>query len=101
MMLKGKQSILFDEVPYIISSGSVVGKKEGEGPLGELFDKINMDAAGRKGDSPTGETAVIFAGTATRYRVIKGLVQDVRQTVDNYRDTTPISTFSSLATGAL
>ena len=26
-MLKGKQSILFDNAPYIISSGSIVGKK--------------------------------------------------------------------------
>lgn len=39
-MLKGKQSILFDDAPYIISSGSVVGKKEGEGPLGQLFDLV-------------------------------------------------------------
>ncbi len=42
-MLKGKQSILFDDAPYIISSGSVVGKKEGEGPLGGLFDKVEED----------------------------------------------------------
>ena len=42
-MLKGKQSILFDDAPYIISSGSIVGKKEGEGPIGSLFDKIEED----------------------------------------------------------
>ena len=42
-MLMGKQSIQFDEAPYIISSGSVVGKKEGEGPLGHLFDKVSED----------------------------------------------------------
>ena len=42
-MLKGKQSILFDEPPYIISSGSVVGKKEGEGPLGQLFDLVEEE----------------------------------------------------------
>ena len=42
-MLKGKQSILFDNAPYIISSGSIVGKKEGEGPLGNLFDKVEED----------------------------------------------------------
>ena len=35
------------------------------------------------------------------YREVEGLVRDIRQMVDNYRDTTPISTFSSLATGAL
>jgi stage V sporulation protein AD len=43
MMLKGKQSILFEEPPYIISSGSVVGKKEGEGPLGNLFDLVEEE----------------------------------------------------------
>ena len=42
-MLKGKQSILFDDAPYIISSGSIVGKKEREGPLGNLFDKVEED----------------------------------------------------------
>ena len=42
-MLKGKQSILFDNAPYIQSSGSVVGKKEGEGPLGRLFDIVEED----------------------------------------------------------
>lgn len=42
-MLKGKQSILFDKAPYILSSGSVVGKKEGEGPLGQLFDIVEED----------------------------------------------------------
>ena len=35
------------------------------------------------------------------YDEVKGLMKDVREIVDNYRDTTPISTFTSLATGAL
>lgn len=35
------------------------------------------------------------------YNEVEGLILDVRQVLDNYRDTTPISTFSSLATGAL
>ena len=35
------------------------------------------------------------------YEEVRGLRKDVRQIVDNYRDTTPISTFTSLATGAL
>ena len=37
-MIKGKQSISFDRPPYIVSSGSIVGKKESEGPLGNFFD---------------------------------------------------------------
>lgn len=41
--IKGKQSICFDYSPYIISSGCVVGKKEKEGPLGNLFDESSED----------------------------------------------------------
>jgi stage V sporulation protein AD len=39
----GKQSILFANPPYILSGSSVAGKKEGEGPLGSFFDKIEED----------------------------------------------------------
>ncbi|MEE1248333.1 MAG: stage V sporulation protein AD [Lachnospiraceae bacterium] len=39
----GKQSICFAHPPYILSSASVVGKKEGEGPLGAKFDMICDD----------------------------------------------------------
>ncbi len=42
-MQKGKQSILFERPPYIISTGNVVGKKEGEGPLGKKFDFIEKE----------------------------------------------------------
>lgn len=40
---KGKQSMEFLEPIYIQNSGSIVGKKEGEGPLGLLFDSIGSD----------------------------------------------------------
>ncbi|MBD5445633.1 MAG: stage V sporulation protein AD [Lachnospiraceae bacterium] len=39
----GKQSIQFENPPYIINSASIVGKKEGEGPMGKLFDKVGQD----------------------------------------------------------
>ena len=42
--MAGKQSIEFQNAPYIISSASVVGPKEGEGPLGEWFDLVAPDA---------------------------------------------------------
>lgn len=45
----GKQSILFHNPPCIISAASIAGKKEGEGPLGSLFDEIEEDPlAGKK-----------------------------------------------------
>lgn len=40
-MRKGKQTLVFKEAPYIIDTASVVGKKEGEGPLRECFDKVD------------------------------------------------------------
>ena len=42
-MIKGKQSIAFKKPPYILSAASIVGQKEGEGPLGKYFDKIETD----------------------------------------------------------
>lgn len=35
--MKGTQSIAFSESPYLVSAGSVAGKKEGEGPLGKYL----------------------------------------------------------------
>lgn len=40
---RGRQSVVFDEPPNIVSAASVVGKKEGEGPLGKWFDVVNTD----------------------------------------------------------
>jgi stage V sporulation protein AD len=40
---QGKQSLSFCQPPGILSSASVVGKKEGEGPLGNMFDVVGED----------------------------------------------------------
>lgn len=42
-MITGKQSISFENPPYILSYASIVGQKEGEGPLGSCFDIIETD----------------------------------------------------------
>ena len=42
-IIKGKQSLLFENAPYIVSAASVTGSKEAEGPLGKLFDMTNED----------------------------------------------------------
>lgn len=39
----GAQSIKFKNPPYILSTASFVGKKEGEGPLSSYFDEIIKD----------------------------------------------------------
>lgn len=43
MACMGKQSIQFEKAPYIINSASIVGTKEGEGPLSKYFDLIGED----------------------------------------------------------
>ena len=39
----GRQTVRFETPPSIIASASVVGKKEGEGPLRDYFDQVNED----------------------------------------------------------
>ena len=39
----GAQSLIFHNSPYIISSFSIVGKKEGQGPLKNQFDIVSKD----------------------------------------------------------
>jgi stage V sporulation protein AD len=40
----GKRTIIFENSPRICGWYSVVGKKEGEGPLGNCFDEVHEDA---------------------------------------------------------
>lgn len=40
---KGKQSIYFENSVYIRASASIVGQKEGEGPLASCFDQVVED----------------------------------------------------------
>ena len=42
-MIVGKQSISFETPPYILSYASIVGQKEGQGPLGKYFDVVFED----------------------------------------------------------
>ena len=39
----GSGSLCFSKTPFIISTASIVGKKEGEGPLKEYFDVVGRD----------------------------------------------------------
>lgn len=48
-MQKGKASVIFDHPPLICGAASIAGKKEGEGPLGRLFDVVEQeDMLGQK-----------------------------------------------------
>ena len=39
----GKQSVEFEKPPLIVGAASIVGQKEGNGPYGKYFDKIEKD----------------------------------------------------------
>lgn len=41
--MQGEQSIRLEQPVHFLGSASLVGKKEGEGPLGECFDRIEED----------------------------------------------------------
>lgn len=43
MKIKGRQSVEYARPPYILGEASIVGKKEGEGPLGSYFHEICND----------------------------------------------------------
>ena len=85
--------------------------KDGKGLAGRLiYDKKLGEDASELLDNLKGVSARLEKGQGTLgklvadqelYNELNGLIKDVRQIVDNYRDTTPITTFGSLATGAL
>ena len=69
----GKQSIAFENGVYIDAMASIVGKKEGNGPLGHEFDMIvedpkfgedNWDAAESKFQNETAKLVISKSGLA-------------------------------------
>jgi phospholipid/cholesterol/gamma-HCH transport system substrate-binding protein len=85
---------------------------KGEGTLGKLIkddNKIYKDLAPTVANLKTVTDRLVKGeGTLGKlsaddklYNEVNGLITDVRQTVDNFRDTTPISAFASLLVGGL
>ena len=85
--------------------------KKGEGLLGKIMeDKELADNATKLMENLKAVSDKLAKGEGTlgklttdqeMYDEVNGLIKDVRQIVDNYRDTTPISTFGSLIMGGL
>lgn len=91
---------------------TAVRLENGEGALGKLlkdddplYNDLSDTVANLKivtdrlanGEGTLGK----LSADSELYDDVHGLIQDVRQTVDNFRDTTPISAFSSLIMGGL
>ena len=68
-----------DDAAKLVANLRAVSERleKGEGTLGKLVAEREM------------------------YDEVNAALKDVRQIIDNYRDTTPITTFGALATGAL
>lgn len=43
MLLKGRQSWVYDNKPVILATGTIVGPFEGQGPLGDTFDRVHEE----------------------------------------------------------
>ena len=63
-------NLVFENVPYIASCAAVVGKKEGEGPLRDYFDRIIHDSYVGKETFEKAESELM--NTAVRIALSKG-----------------------------
>ena len=118
-LLSSDETVYEDLRASIANIRDVTGKiKEGKGFLGKLAgdDKLATNASAlierlaaasddlakvasrmERGEGTLGK----LSADSKLYDEVTALVKDVRQIVDNYRDTTPISSFGSLIGGAL
>ena len=85
--------------------------KDGEGLLGRAFNDAaladdaakfvaNLRAVSERLEKGEGTLGRLMTEREL-YDEVNAALKDVRQIIDNYRDTTPITTFGALATGAL
>lgn len=85
--------------------------KSGEGLLGRAFNDaaladdaaklvVNLRTVSERLEKGEGTLGRLMTEREL-YDEVNAAIKDVRQIIDNYRDTTPITTFGALATGAL
>ena len=84
------------------SDEGLLGRLTSDSQLAEDASKLvaNLRTVSERLEKGEGSLGKLTAESAL-YDEVSALIKDVRQIVDNYRDTTPITTFGSLATGAL
>jgi stage V sporulation protein AD len=74
----GNGSLCFSKAPFIISTASVVGSKEGEGPLGDYFDVIGSDDKFGEANWEAAESALQKEALTLTLGKIKRKATDVR-----------------------
>lgn len=74
----GNGSLCFSKTPFIISTASIVGKKEGEGPLKDCFDVIGSDEKFGEENWEAAESALQKEALALTLAKINRKAEDVR-----------------------
>ena len=74
----GIGSLCFSKAPFIVSTASVVGKKEGEGPLGSCFDVVLTDEKLGEESWEAAESALQKEALTVTLGKINKKAQDVR-----------------------
>ncbi len=106
---------LYKDLSAVASNLSVVSARleKGEGTLGKLLSKddqiyrdaaqtiANLRAVSDRLEKGEGTLGKLLSQDDTLYKDIKGLVGDARQTLDGIRETTPVTTFSTILMGGL
>lgn len=112
-LLSTNDTVYADLASTLSSAKTVAARLEnGEGTLGKLLapDDTLFDSLRNSVANIETVTARMASGEGTLGKLSKedalyddaaGLLKDARQVLDNYRDTTPISTFGSLILGGL
>ncbi len=111
-LLSTNDAVYADLKESIANIRKVTGDlKEGQGLAGRLvYDKKLGEDASQLLENLKSVSARLEKGSGTLgklmtdqelYNELNALIKDVRQIVDNYRDTTPVSTFGSLIMGGL
>ena len=111
--LLAKDDALWGDLTNTVSNIRTASEKlkNSEGLLGKILDDKELaDNASKLMENLKAVSDKLAKGEGTlgklttdqeMYDEVNGLIKDVRQIVDNYRDTTPISTFGSLIMGGL
>ncbi|GAA0718461.1 stage V sporulation protein AD [Clostridium malenominatum] len=73
----GKQTIRIDSKPRIISAFSIVGPKEGEGPLKDYFDKVISDDLAGEESYEKAESTLLYTAVTESIKKAKLKEEDI------------------------
>ncbi len=75
--LKGKQTLIFEKPPSIVSAAAIGGKKESEGPLAAFFDQTSQDTKFGQSSWEKAETQIQTLALETALQKVKLEAKDV------------------------